>query len=534
VVPVSPLHAQEARAASVPHRHVPMPAAKAQFDRATTLLAHDDTIGALAALRRAIESDPNYFAAHDQFVALTQAKILIRDDANFERTLALATAALETQYATWGKRFPNAAGIPYGMGASFIAAEDPRAKPYLLRAVQLDPKLAKAYEMLSEDASRWGDETAARDFEAKAVAADPANAEYAFSYAWDFHDSDPGRWRELTRDLVRRFPTSEQGAEALFFLGREAPSDSERVAIFEQVRRQYPADKFRAAGGATYQLFDGYTRIAPDKALALAEDALRATADPEDQPAWAIKVVFARNLILARSLLADHKDAAAWAVLGATRVPKYSENDEMVALLEASAAAGSGKTQVAYDSLVARFAKTPTDSLRAAIVRYGEMLGNGVPQIDSAVWSLRDSAAKAAPPFKLGLYTSADSASLAGYKGKVVLLTFWFPGCGPCRGEFPHFQKVVNEFKGRDLAYVGINVLPEQDPYVLPFMRGTQYGFTPLRGTPDFATQTYHVRGEPTNFLIDRQGRIVFADFMIEDAAGERTLHNMIESTLGR
>jgi hypothetical protein len=42
------------------------------------------------------------------------------------------------------------------------------------------------------------------------------------------------------------------------------------------------------------------------------------------------------------------------------------------------------------------------------------------------------------------------------------------------------------------------------------------------------------VRGEPTNFLIDGQGRIVFSDFVIHDAAGERMLHLMIASMLER
>ncbi len=529
--PAAALHAQQAGTATGVHRHPPPRAAKAAFDRSTALFTRHDTTGALAAIRQAIELDPNYLAAHDQFVAVIQAKILIRDEANFERTLALATRTLEKQYTAWEKRFPTAAGIPYGMGATFIAAEDPRAKPYLLRAVKLDPTLAKAYEMLSEDASRWGDEPGARAFQAKAVAADPSNGEYAVSYAWDFHDTDPAKWRALMQGAVQRFPKTQSGAEALFSLGREAPTDSERVTYFEQLRSQYSPEKFRAAGGATYQLFEVYTRVAPDKALALAQDLMGTSTDPEDQRDWAVKVVLVRNLIFARSLLADHKDAAAWAVLSATRVPKYSTNDEMFALLQASAAAGSGKTQTAYDTLVARFAKYPTDSVRAAVLRYATTLGKSSAQVDSAVWMQRNTVAKPAIPFKLGRYTSSDSASLADYKGKVMLLTFWFPGCGPCRGEFPHFEKVLNEFKGRDVAYVGVNVFAGQDSYVLPFMRGTGYSFTPLHEDATIE-KDYNVRGEPSNYLIDGTGRIVFSDFMIEDAAGEGSLRLMIESML--
>ncbi len=40
------------------------------------------------------------------------------------------------------------------------------------------------------------------------------------------------------------------------------------------------------------------------------------------------------------------------------------------------------------------------------------------------------------------------------------------------------------------------------------------------------------MRGEPTNFLIDQKGRIVFSGFRISDSAGERMLSLMIESML--
>jgi hypothetical protein len=64
-------------------------------------------------------------------------------------------------------------------------------------------------------------------------------------------------------------------------------------------------------------------------------------------------------------------------------------------------------------------------------------------------------------------------------------------------------------------------------------MRGTKFSFTPLRGNGEWAKQVYHVRGAPTNFLIDREGRIVYSDFMI-DANNERMLELMINSVLAK
>ena len=93
-------------------------------------------------------------------------------------------------------------------------------------------------------------------------------------------------------------------------------------------------------------------------------------------------------------------------------------------------------------------------------------------------------------------------------------------------------RTVVGSFQGRPVAYVGINVERDQDPYVAPFMQGTRYTFTPLAESGMATTNAYHVRGEPTNFLIDQQGRIVFTDFSITNAKSERMLTLMIQSML--
>jgi thiol-disulfide isomerase/thioredoxin len=116
-------------------------------------------------------------------------------------------------------------------------------------------------------------------------------------------------------------------------------------------------------------------------------------------------------------------------------------------------------------------------------------------------------------------------------RGKVVLLTFWFPGCAPCKEEFPHFQAVVDSFKGDSLVYLGINAYPLQDGYVLPFVENNSYSFIPLRGSQTFASNNYGVEGYPANFLIDKDGKIVYRGFRT-DHRNHRTLELMISSLL--
>ncbi|HUW92662.1 MAG TPA: TlpA disulfide reductase family protein, partial [Bacteroidales bacterium] len=135
-----------------------------------------------------------------------------------------------------------------------------------------------------------------------------------------------------------------------------------------------------------------------------------------------------------------------------------------------------------------------------------------------------------ATPFSLLAYITHDTISLDEFKGKVILLTYWFPGCGPCRGEFPNFENVIRKFKGKDVVYLAINIAPEQDEYVVPFVRSSGYSFIPLKDEPE-KRGNLTARGAPTNYLLDRDGNIIFKNFRTDDR-NERTLELMIQSLL--
>jgi len=47
--------------------------------------------------------------------------------------------------------------------------------------------------------------------------------------------------------------------------------------------------------------------------------------------------------------------------------------------------------------------------------------------------------------------------SLADYRGKVVLLDFWYRGCGWCVRSFPQLKQLVADFKDQDFVLLGVN-----------------------------------------------------------------------------
>lgn len=429
------------------------------------------------------------------------------------------------QMDAWMKRFPNSASFPLILGESYYDEESPKAKPYLLRVTELQPKNAKVWEMLYIDAERWGNDEMARTYLGNAAAAEPTNADYAFSYANTFIKNDTAMFRKKIWELAKNFPHDNNGAAGLYWMAHQSPDKKEKRSVLEQLRKLYPPTQFDGSENGMHLLFDLYLQEGlTDKAIELA-------ASMGDKEGFPAKLELAKNIAAVRSLIKQKKYAEANTKAANIKAPRYSDAATAIVLLKAEVRDAAGSTQMAYDSLLMVQAKTPDDDIKEAITKYGVKLGKNPGQMERDIWTLRDKASKPAPPFDLGLYTSEAKTKLEDYKGKVILLTFWFPGCGPCRGEMPHFEHVLKKFENKDLAYLGINVAPEQDDYVLPFMRGTKFSFVPLRGNGKWAEQVYHVRGEPTNFLIDQDGKIVYSDFMI-NAGNERMLELMISSLL--
>lgn len=460
-------------------------------------------------LKEAVEAHPDSLSAHSAYI----------------KAFDINNLALVVQYKKWIAKYPNNINFPFAIGEALWDRELPQAKEYLLKVVQMDPKNAKAWFYLSIDADRWGQQDLSKEYMHKASLADPSDAGYAFYYLNSMEDEAPAIYSQKVFDFTKRFPDSERGAQALYWLAERSVNKSDKIKYFEKLRELYPPAKFGWSADGMSSLWAAYIETDPAKAQALA------TAVGDTDKYWRLMKSFNENIIQERKLVAANKYAEAVALLAQTKKPRYPNVDGFFYTEEAAVLDKTGNTKAAYDSLAAKFAQMPTDELLAATEMYGEKIGKSKAQVQEDVEALRNNAATPAYPFNLGLYTSNGKLSLADLKGKVVLLTFWFPGCGPCRGEFPHFQAVMNGYKNNPkVAFIGINVAPEQDPYVVPFMQNTKYSFIPLHGT-DAETKAFNVRGEPENFLIDQNGKIVFKDFRIE-GNNHRTLELMINSLL--
>jgi thiol-disulfide isomerase/thioredoxin len=428
------------------------------------------------------------------------------------------------QYEAWMKKYPGNVNIPLAIGTTYFKAAMPQPKDFLLRAAAMDPSDAQIWYMLGADADTRAQNDLFREYIGKAASLEPSNANYAYGYLKSLENTDHSTYEKEVFDFAKRFPTDERGAQVIYELGRGAGNLNDRIHYFEVLRELYPPQKFKNSVLGMPGLADAYLQTDPKKALALINEL-----DWEGD--WKIRKQIAESFIEINKLVEAQNYGEAISSLDQVKLPTFNYLKDFIALKRASLQEKTGDVKSAYDSLSVKFAKLPTDLLYNAMESYGKKIGKSKKEVDKDIEMIRNGAAVPAYPFELGLYSSTDSLKLNSLKGKVILLTIWFPGCVPCREEFPHFQTVVDSFKGDSLVYIGMNVLPSQDGFVIPFMKNTKYSFIPVRGTFPFVEKNFGAKGAPANFLIDKDGKIIFKDFRI-DKTNHRTLELMIASLL--
>jgi thiol-disulfide isomerase/thioredoxin len=467
----------------------------------------------ISKLAKAVEASPDSLNVHAAYIKAA--------DAN--------SATVIAQYEKWMKKFPKSAVVPYALAKAYLNQESPKAKPYLLKVVAIDSNYTEAWGGLWTDAQRWGDFKAGDEYLKKATESDPKNAAYAFYYSSSFQDNDPEVYHNLTMDVVKRFPESDRGAQALYWYATRSKEITDKLKYYELLRVSYSPAKFNWSASGMTSYFDLLLMEDAKKALALAEDMVKIEKHEKE---WT-------NLKLQAQLVSDAGDLAkkdklseAMSQLDQVKLPRYFKFNKELVFLKAEMESLAGKTSTAYASLITSFAKQPNTKLIWAIMGMGAKLGKDQHQVDADIMKYIKDNAKPATAFTLKNYLTSAQTSLSDYKGKVVLLTYWFPGCGPCRAEFPHFENVASKFKGEDFSYVGINIVSEQNEYVLPFMKGSGYSFTPLEDVKGREKGNLDNRGAaPTNFLIDKQGRVIFSNFRT-DGSNEDELELMIKMLL--
>lgn len=139
--------------------------------------------------------------------------------------------------------------------------------------------------------------------------------------------------------------------------------------------------------------------------------------------------------------------------------------------------------------------------------------------------------AEPAPDFAIP--HSTGTTTLKDLRGRVVYLDFWASWCTPCRRSFPWMNEMKAKYADRGLEIVSIN-LDQERALAETFLQQVPASFTVVYDSAGELATRYGLKGMPTSFLIDRQGKLRYhhVGFLVKkQEAYEAEIKQLLQET---
>jgi thiol-disulfide isomerase/thioredoxin len=118
------------------------------------------------------------------------------------------------------------------------------------------------------------------------------------------------------------------------------------------------------------------------------------------------------------------------------------------------------------------------------------------------------SAPKSTSTAAFHLEDDGGKATLADYKGKVVLLNFWATWCAPCRKEMPQLSELQTELGGPDFEVLTIATGRNSPAGIKKFFKEINITNLPRHQDPKQALASQMgIFGLPITVILDRDGK---------------------------
>lgn len=116
-----------------------------------------------------------------------------------------------------------------------------------------------------------------------------------------------------------------------------------------------------------------------------------------------------------------------------------------------------------------------------------------------------------APNFEGTFFSTGENVKLSDYKGKIVLVDFWYKDCYPCIKAIPHLSELNTKYSNKELIVLGLNPYDkkEKNKKKLPdFIKINKMNY-PIVFIDKEVVKEYNVRAFPTFYIIDKEGKII-------------------------
>ncbi len=106
------------------------------------------------------------------------------------------------------------------------------------------------------------------------------------------------------------------------------------------------------------------------------------------------------------------------------------------------------------------------------------------------------------------LAIDGSAAGFEAWKGKVIVLNFWFIGCPACMAEIPRLNQMRSKFEGRD-DIVFAAVTADTKGKVNDFLKKNVFNYLMIADGQIYL-DSFGFSGYPKNIVIGRDGKIVY------------------------
>ena len=116
-------------------------------------------------------------------------------------------------------------------------------------------------------------------------------------------------------------------------------------------------------------------------------------------------------------------------------------------------------------------------------------------------------------------------------KGKVVVVDFWATWCQPCIQEIPNYNKMKEEYSGKDVEILGVTLESGSLEDAKPKVEELKMAYPVVMGTDEVVDGFGGLIGFPTTFLVGKDGK-VYKKYLGLTAKKKETIEKDIQALL--